>query len=103
MSIFKIQGIGRKFQKNLSFYSNMFDANRMILILLLYFTFYSLIVWLKPDIIYDQTKSQLRSFGVGYKHSTILPLWLVSILLAIVSYFTVLYFIHIRYSSLFMN
>ncbi len=91
------------FQKKCIPYSNMFDANRLILILVLYLSIYTLIIWIKPDMIYDQSKTQLRSFGVGYKHSTILPLWLVSILLALVSYFTVLYFIHIRYSSLFMN
>ncbi len=81
----------------------MFDANRLIIILMVYFLCYGLIVWLKPDIIYDQTKTSLRSFGVGYKHSTILPLWLVSILLALFAYFVVLYFIHVRYSNLFMN
>jgi hypothetical protein len=30
-------------------------------------------------------------------------LWLVSIFLAIFSYFVVLYFIHMRYSNLFMS
>jgi len=81
----------------------MFDANRLIIILMVYFSCYGIILWLKPDIIYDPTKTALRSFGVGYKQSTILPLWLASILLAVFSYFAVLYFIHMRYSSLFMN
>jgi hypothetical protein len=81
----------------------MFDANRLFIILMVYFLGYGFLLWLQPDIIYDQSKTGLRSFGVGYKHSTILPLWLVSILLGILSYFAVLYFIHMRYSSLFMN
>ena len=81
----------------------MFDANRLILILLVYFIGYGFIVWLKPSILYDPSKTSLRPFGVGYKQTTILPLWLVSILLAIFSYFVVIYFIHMRYSSLFMN
>jgi len=90
-------------EKNVLFYIKMFDMNRLFMILIVYFTCYGLIVWLKPGIIYDPNKQGLRSFGVGYKNSTILPLWLVSILLAIFSYFVVLYFIHIRYSTLFMT
>ena len=81
----------------------MFDAHRLILVLMVYFISYGLIVWLKPAILYDASKTGLLSFGVGYKQSTILPLWLMSILLAILSYFAVLYFIHIRYSTLFMS
>ncbi len=81
----------------------MFDGNRLFMILMVYFICYGIILWLKPGIIYDNSKNSLRSFGVGYKQSTILPLWLVSILLAIFSYFVVLYFIHMRYSTLFMS
>jgi hypothetical protein len=44
----------------------------------------------------------LRPFGVGYKNTTILPLWLASILLAIFSYFVVLYVIHLRYQTIFI-
>jgi hypothetical protein len=81
----------------------MLDATRLILILLVYFIGYGFLVWLKPAILYDSSKTGLRPFGVGYKQTTILPLWLVSILLAIFSYFVVLYFIHMRYSSVFMQ
>lgn len=89
-------------EKNVLFYIKMFDGNRLIMILMVYFICYGILLWLKPGIIYDESKKGLRSFGVGYKHTTILPLWLVSIFLAIFSYFVVLYFIHIRYSTLFM-
>jgi len=88
-------------EKNVLFYIKMFDGNRLVMILMVYFICYGILLWLKPGMIYDESK-RLRSFGVGYKHTTILPLWLVSIFLAIFSYFVVLYFIHIRYSTLFM-
>lgn len=81
----------------------MFDTNRLFMILMVYFIGYGIILWFKPSIIFDPSKKHLRSFGVGYKNSTILPLWLISILLAIFSYFVVLYFIHMRYSTLFMT
>ncbi len=81
----------------------MFDSNRLMMILMVYFIGYGLILLFKPGIVFDNSKNHLRSFGVGYKNSTILPLWLISILLAIFSYFVVLYFIHMRYSTLFVS
>lgn len=81
----------------------MFDANRLFMILMVYFISYGILLWFKPGIIFDPSKTGLRPFGVGYKNTTILPLWLVSILLAIFSYFVVLYFIHLRYSTVFIN
>ena len=35
----------------------------------------------------------LKHFGIGYKNKTIFPLWLISILYAIISYFIVLLYI----------
>jgi hypothetical protein len=53
---------------------------------------YSLLMIAKPSIIYNKDGS-LRQFGIGFKKKTILPAWLISILLAIFSYFGVLYYI----------
>lgn len=61
----------------------MFDANRLFMILMVYFISYGILLWFRPGIIFDPSKTGLRPFGVGYKNTTILPLWLVSILLAI--------------------
>ena len=77
--------------------------NRLIAIILVYIVLYSLVVSIKPEIIYENKTDCLRQFGVGYKKTTVLPLWLTSILLAIISYFIVLYFIHIRYNSIFIS
>ena len=35
----------------------------------------------------------LRQFGIGYQKKTILPAWLIAIVVAIMSYFGVLYYI----------
>lgn len=81
----------------------MFDLNRLIMILAVYLVLYGIIVTFKPEIIFENHHNCLRSFGVGYKHTTILPLWLTSILLAIFSYFIVLYIYHARYNCIFIK
>ena len=78
------------------------DINRIVFILFLYLVLYIGLVLLKPNILYEKGQDMLRPFGVGYKNTTILPLWLASILLAIFSYFVVLYVIHLRYHTIFI-
>jgi len=34
-----------------------------------------------------------RPFGIGYKHKTVIPIWIASITVAIFSYLAVLYYI----------
>ena len=34
-----------------------------------------------------------RQFGIGYQHKTIIPIWLVSIIIAIFSYLSVMYYL----------
>jgi hypothetical protein len=81
----------------------MFESKRLFMILMVFIVLYGIIVSLKPEIIFENEHNCLRSFGVGYKHTTILPLWLVSILIAIFSYFIVLYIYHARYNCIFIN
>ena len=47
---------------------------------------------MKPSFLYNNDGS-LREFGVGYKNKTILPLWLFSIVLGILTYVLVLYYL----------
>ena len=79
------------------------DISRLVMIMFVYILLYSTIVMTRPSFIYNNQHDYLRQFGVGYKNTTILPLWLVSILLAIFSYFIVLYFMHVRYNCIFIN
>lgn len=81
----------------------MLDVNILFVVIFVYICLYGIIIFFKPSIIYDRNKGHLRQFGVGYKNTTILPLWLVSILLAIISYFIVLYVIHLRYNTIFIK
>jgi hypothetical protein len=46
----------------------------------------------KPAFIYND-KGGFRSFGLGYRNYTVFPIWLVSIVLAIVAYFSVTWYI----------
>ena len=81
----------------------MLDFNRLMWILIVYIVLYALILKFRPEIIFENDQNCLRSFGVGYRRTTILPLWLASILLAIFSYFIVLYAYHARYNCIFIN
>jgi hypothetical protein len=47
---------------------------------------------IQPAFLYDKDGS-IREFGVGYKNKTILPMWLFSIILGILSYTFVLYYL----------
>ena len=81
----------------------MLNVNILFVVIFVYICLYYLIILVKPSFIYNKNQDCLRQFGVGYKNTTILPLWLVSILLAIISYFIVLYGIHLRYNTIFIK
>jgi hypothetical protein len=59
-----------------------------IIIFLILFTSIQLY---SPAFLYNSDGS-LRDFGVGYKNKTILPVWLLSIVLGILSYLGVRYY-----------
>jgi len=60
--------------------------------ILLFLIIYFIIQYDKPLFIYN-SNGTLRQFGVGYKKKTILPIWLLAILLAIVCYMVIKYYI----------
>ena len=53
---------------------------------------FGLIHLIQPACLYKSDGST-REFGVGYKNKTILPIWLLSIILGILSYLFVLYYL----------
>ena len=53
---------------------------------------YAIIIVSKPAFMYNADGS-LRQFGLGYYKKTIAPAWLVSITVAIISYFGVLFYL----------
>jgi hypothetical protein len=46
----------------------------------------------KPGFLFKNDGS-IREFGVGYRNKTILPIWLLAIILGILSYLFVLYYL----------
>lgn len=46
----------------------------------------------KPSLLYTP-EGGFRQFGVGYKQKTVVPIWLVAILLAILCYLAVLFYL----------
>ena len=60
--------------------------------IILFIMFYAGFVYFKPTFLYNSDGS-LRSFGVGYHKKTVVPIWLLSIVLAIACYFITLYYV----------
>ena len=58
--------------------------------ILLYTIVFMLVQYANPSFIYNDDGS-LREFGVGYSSKTVLPIWLVAIILGILSYLAVYY------------
>ena len=61
--------------------------------ILLFIILFGLYHTIKPSISY-LPNGGFRPFGVGYRHNTIVPVWLVSIMLSIISYLFLMYLIH---------
>ena len=60
--------------------------------IVLFVTIFWIVHTIKPVFLYKPDGS-LREFGVGYKNKTILPIWLLSIILGILCYLFVLYYL----------
>lgn len=58
--------------------------------ILLYVVVFMLVQYMNPSFLYNEDGS-LREFGIGYSSKTVLPIWLVAIILGILSYLTVYY------------
>ena len=58
--------------------------------ILLYIVVFMLVQYMNPSFLYNEDGS-LREFGVGYSSKTILPIWLIAIILGILSYVTMYY------------
>lgn len=53
--------------------------------IILFLILFSIINFFKPSIMYNEY-GEIRPFGIGYSHKTIIPIWLFSIILAILCY-----------------
>jgi hypothetical protein len=66
--------------------------NATLFAIILFLLMFGSIQMIKPVCLYNANGS-IREFGVGYRNKTILPLWLLSLILGIVSYLIVLYYV----------
>lgn len=72
-------------------YKTYIRENITLFAIILFVTIFGTIQLMKPVCFYNRDGS-LRDFGVGYRNKTILPVWLLSIILGIISYLAVLYY-----------
>jgi hypothetical protein len=66
--------------------------NKVNIAILLFLLSFTLVHIIKPSLIYNK-EGGFRPFGLGYKHKTVIPIWIISIILAIFSYLAVLTYI----------
>jgi hypothetical protein len=65
-------------------------SNRLVYSILLFLVLFSIVHFLKPGLIYNE-QGGFRQFGIGYKHKTVVPIWTISIVLAIACYLFLFY------------
>ena len=66
-----------------------------IIAVFLFLILFGIINAFRPYIIYNKDLS-FRRFGIGYKNKTVVPIWLFSIILAILVYVVVTYLFEYR-------
>lgn len=64
--------------------------NVLFFSILLFIIFYLVVVISKPSILF-LPNGDVRSFGIGFQNKTVLPIWLLTIILAIISYMAILF------------
>jgi len=73
-------------------YKIFIRKNPVLVSILVFLAIFIPIQVFKPAFLYNIDGS-IRDFGIGYKNKTILPIWLLSIVLGILSYVFVLYYL----------
>ena len=76
-------------------FRNFALKNINLVSIIVFLFFFILIIVSKPNIIFDN-HGKPREFGLGYKNKTIVPIWLIVIILAILSYLLILYYINFK-------
>lgn len=69
----------------------MNQSSRLYFSISIFLFLYFIIITIRPSMIFDKKNNCLRQFGVGYQNTSVMTLWLFTLLLAIVSYFSVYY------------
>ena len=69
-----------------------FNKNITLVSIIFFILMFILLIIIKPEIVFTKN-GKPRDFGLGYKNKTILPIWLIVIILSIFSYLAVLFYI----------
>jgi uncharacterized membrane protein YozB (DUF420 family) len=72
--------------------------NKTFVAIILFIIIFGSIHVVKPACFYNKDGS-IREFGIGYRNKTILPIWLLSLVLGILCYLAVMYYV--SYSKVF--
>jgi hypothetical protein len=75
-------------------YKTYIRENITLISIFLFVVIFGTIQMMKPACFYNRDGS-IREFGIGYRNKTILPIWLLSIVLGILCYLAVLYYINL--------
>jgi hypothetical protein len=67
--------------------------NITLVAVVLFVIIFGIIQMMKPSCFYNRDGS-IREFGIGYRNKTILPIWLLSLVLGILCYLAVLYYVN---------
>jgi hypothetical protein len=57
--------------------------------IIIFITIFVFIQYIKPRFLYTKDGA-IRNFGIGYKENTIIPMWLITMIIAILSYYLVI-------------
>lgn len=72
-------------------FRNIVQSHRALFALALFGILFGIFHWMQPAFAYTQ-EGAFRPFGIGYKHKTVLSVWVITIILAIFSYTAVIYY-----------
>ena len=74
-------------------YRTYIRENITLVSIFLFVIIFGTIQMMKPACFYNRDGS-IREFGIGYRNKTILPIWLLSLVLGILCYLAVLYYVN---------
>lgn len=57
--------------------------------IVIFITIFVSVQYIKPNFLYTNDGA-IRNFGIGYKEHTVVPMWLITIIIAILSYYLVI-------------
>ncbi len=76
------------------FNKSLIRQNKASIAIFIFLFTFTVFHYTKPDFAYGKD-GEFRQFGVGYRNKTVIPVWFVSIGIAILSYLVVLYYLRL--------